>query len=402
MQPEELNADCPVCLEPLACVAVSKHPCGHLLCTSCFELGSSLAEKDATVDMSTCVQCRHKSYVRTRNGSSLIEHLPKRKSRPHRRERPHRSKNVCTAAESAAETVVLSPSNPRGAFNPSVSAASYIKRHLAVMILTPMNTPLSATLRTREQLGTGHPQQIAKLRYDSLVHGGKWLGSEYASDLWEPLSSKFLYRNFEPWFIKECRNREGRCVKVPAGSSEERPAQLPLVHGLNGIGHAGLATHAPPPEVEFEQGKASSCVFSAAASALHFIGDLKGAALLGGLLAASAKDIDPMHMLVVTLRNQTLWHVEGVSESTFDIFRSTQTPFCIQIRCSDGAVNHTIVTVGDWVFDSNEVHALPLCQESLDRCAGDGATFVGCVRVLKFEPNKKLVNALAKKRKRVD
>ena len=38
--------------------------------------------------------------------------------------------------------------------------------------------------------------------------------------------------------------------------------------GLNGIGKAGLTTHASPPEVKLQQGKVSSCVFFGAGSVL--------------------------------------------------------------------------------------------------------------------------------------
>ena len=168
---------------------------------------------------------------------------------------------------------------------------------------------------------------------------------------------------------------------------------------LNGIGKAGLTTHASPPEVKFLQGKVSSCGFSGAASALHCVGDNKGAAVLAGMARASAKCADPMDLLYRTLRAQTCWRPHGVSEGSYDVLQSCANPTCIQIKSSDGAVNHSITTVGEWVFDSNEARALPLCQASLDRCAGQDATFVGCVKVLKLIPSKKLAKALLKEHK---
>ena len=107
-----------------------------------------------------------------------------------------------------------------------------------------------------------------------------------------------------------------------------------------------------------------------------------------------------MDELWSVVTDQTAWDVQGVSEATYDVLQPRPHPTCIQIRCSDGQVDHCVTTVGDWIFDSNLRYGLPLCQESFDFCAGDGATFVGCVRVFTFVPSKKLAKALATKRKR--
>ena len=106
-----------------------------------------------------------------------------------------------------------------------------------------------------------------------------------------------------------------------------------------------------------------------------------------------------MDFLEKTVCERTAWNVQGVSEGSYDVLQSCANPTCIQIKSSDGAVNHSITTVGEWVFDSNEARALPLCQASLDRCAGQDATFVGCVKVLKIIPSKKLAKALLKEHK---
>ena len=172
--------------------------------------------------------------------------------------------------------------------------------------------------------------------------------------------------------------------------------------GLNGNGKAGLTTLLRPPEVKFQQGKADTCVFSGAASALQYVGDSRGATALSEMIPASAKRLDPMECLYDAIRDQTAWDVRGISEATYDVLQPRADPTCIQIKCSDGQVDHCVTTVGHWVFDANRQYALPLCQDSFDQCAGESATFFGCVRVFAFVPSKELIKALAKKRKRVE
>ena len=94
----------------------------------------------------------------------------------------------------------------------------------------------------------------------------------------------------------------------------------------------------------------------------------------------------------------------GDAAAAFDCL-ATRSPYptCIRICGSDGSTTHCITTLGDWIFDSNETHALPLCPESLDRCAGshmNGARFVGCVKVMKLVPGKKLLTTLGKRKRK--
>jgi hypothetical protein len=48
----------------------------------------------------------------------------------------------------------------------------------------------------------------------------------------------------------------------------------------------------------------------------------------------------------------------------------------------DGACNHAVTIIGDWIFDSNETKALPLCREALNRCASPG--YVGVVYAIRY------------------
>ena len=89
--------------------------------------------------------------------------------------------------------------------------------------------------------------------------------------------------------------------------------------------------------------------------------------------------------------------------ASFDCL-ATRSPYptCILIHGSDGSTDHCITTLGDWIFDSNKSHALPLCQASLDQCidlGGEGVTFMGCVKVVKLVPSKKLLAVLGKRKR---
>ena len=44
----------------------------------------------------------------------------------------------------------------------------------------------------------------------------------------------------------------------------------------------------------------------------------------------------------------------------------------VVLGCIDGSRNHAVAFFDHWVFDSNETHAMPICNESLNRAAPPG------------------------------
>ena len=145
------------------------------------------------------------------------------------------------------------------------------------------------------------------------------------------------------------------------------------------------------------------------ASAIHAFGDEKAATTLATHSQQSIKHTDRMDCLNrIVLKELKGWRVAGAltgaTAAAFDCLAARSPyPACIQIRGSDGLTSHCITTLGEWIFDSNETHALPLCQESLDRCAGshiNGAKFAGCVKVLKLVPGNKLLTILGKRKRK--
>ena len=52
---------------------------------------------------------------------------------------------------------------------------------------------------------------------------------------------------------------------------------------------------------------------------------------------------------------------------------------------------HVVAIAGDWIFDSNKTHALPLNAESLDACCLSSDTFKRTSYAVRFIPGKKLL-----------
>jgi hypothetical protein len=53
-----------------------------------------------------------------------------------------------------------------------------------------------------------------------------------------------------------------------------------------------------------------------------------------------------------------------------DVFANqSNCPTMAILQSTDGACNHGVTLVGDWIFDSNEDHALRISIESLNICA---------------------------------
>ena len=74
-----VSGDCPVCLFPLQGRALTKRPCGHLLCSPCFLDARERGYCDANFNADRCELCRNEVVTKTRTGGSLMEHFPSSK-----------------------------------------------------------------------------------------------------------------------------------------------------------------------------------------------------------------------------------------------------------------------------------------------------------------------------------
>ena len=268
---------------------------------------------------------------------------------------------------------------------------------------------------------TRRADQLSFLMYDN----GRWYGK--ACGKGQQLE-QLGYRNFvkpsfgvadNGAFLSKCRSSRGKLQPIPDGGARSALAtarcgaakgavELTTNHIEDTVAQPCVAAFVPV--VKYQQGGDPTCVISSAASAVHAFGDERAAAMLAAHSQESIKHADRMDYLNHTVAKELKgWKVSGALTgdvaALFDaLVTKSPYPTCIRIQGSDGSTSHCITTLGDWIFDSNETHALPLCPESLDRCTTcemRKAAFVGCVKVLRLEPSKRLQSILGKRKARV-
>ena len=126
------------------------------------------------------------------------------------------------------------------------------------------------------------------------------------------------------------------------------------------------------------------CVLKAAASCLYYLGYRQLAHVL-------CNDLDRGHKLDFGFELfQTMLHPQKLKKEhgerklqlcklkphhvkTWDIFEDSKNYLMclVGLHGSDGKKDHAITIAGQWIFDFNLEHALPLTRESLDLCCLD-------------------------------
>jgi hypothetical protein len=255
--------------------------------------------------------------------------------------------------------------------------------------------------------------QLSLLKYQS----GKWFGKAFGKGM--PLQrlefEAFVKPNFGiedgGVFIRGCRAKPGKLCPIPEGDArvaargmpEKDIAALPLDRIQTSTrqvypGAYGLV-------VKFQQGKVPTCVFSSAASAIHAFGDERAATKLAEYTTESINYPNRMHFLHATVKQCVKgWCPRQLPNDAALAFNClvdrSWYPICVLFLGSDGQTSHCITILADLIFDSNAPQALPLCQHSLDLCAGyPAATFVQCVKVLCLEPGKRRLRILGKRKR---
>ena len=267
-------------------------------------------------------------------------------------------------------------------------------------------------------------EQISLLKYSA---DGKWFGKAFGEGKeWEPLDfDSFVEPSFGVEdggvFLTHCQAKPGKERPIPPGKVTTRgrsggvTAELAL--DCTGVARPQPCAGGSAPSVKYQQGNNSTCVISSVASAMHAFGVSIGSTSVqraAESLVARAKEsikqsvnrIDFLQQVV--MKELKGWRIpeqvlSGDAAATFDCLATKSLyPACILIHGSDGSTDHCITTLGDWIFDSNKSHALPLCQASLDQCVdlgGEGVTFMGCAKVVKLVPSKKLLAVLGKRKR---
>ena len=168
-----------------------------------------------------------------------------------------------------------------------------------------------------------------------------------------------------------------------------------------------------PPSVRYQDVEhCGTCVAAGAASALYYLGDC----LAAEAVHAAAKDIyDRRDGSLTCLSSLTEvmqkfnYKVEGANQLTggkvtWDrsnlkeiLLRDhSDHPTCVVLKDNLGTCTHSVTLCGEYIFDSNEQFALPLCDQSLNRCCADNSnplvsyTCDGIVEAYRFVESKRV------------
>ena len=164
--------------------------------------------------------------------------------------------------------------------------------------------------------------------------------------------------------------------------------------------------------IAYRQGDRPFCVGLSFASALHYLGCSKAAVAeqhaaqayqyshskdLGAFADKNEMDYfnEHMHLIVPQLA-----HGKRMFGQSFDLFSVAGHSLAIvNLRGSDGSVNHAITILHGLIFDACETHALLLTQANLDSCirdrsSNDHIVCLGVHRALQLHPLPSLMRAL--------
>jgi hypothetical protein len=178
-------------------------------------------------------------------------------------------------------------------------------------------------------------------------------------DLNEGVLSQFGDR-----FLEECKTLGLRkFVPILVGSC--RSSVINIVPGLK-------SSNAP--RVKFMQGDVDSCVFSSLASAFHQMG-IRDLVKMAHVLCDKSRMFSVgCHCLqaakAIVMRNVPWLQPQRIAVQSFDWETDiNKYMFFVGVMMdSTGSSQHAVTIFREWVYDSNEPFALPLCKESLDCC----------------------------------
>ena len=135
------------------------------------------------------------------------------------------------------------------------------------------------------------------------------------------------------------------------------------------------------PEIRFRQGSRDTCMFSSVASALFFMGLRRTASMLHDQAARSTRkhlNGEKVKLMEEVFAKHEPWLIASGERKEYksgllrrEDYISDQLTMVV-LGCIDGSRNHAVAFFDHWVFDSNETHAMPICDESLNRAAPPG------------------------------
>ena len=178
-----------------------------------------------------------------------------------------------------------------------------------------------------------------------------------------PINEELVSTQFGSRFVEECKRLgQKKFVDIPVGSCKT---------SLMAVFPQLRCEKAPP--VKFMQGEINSCVFSSLASAFHNsnVPDLVRVATIlqdkSKKFAGRTQCLDNAKTIVT---DYVKWLQPQRLPKTFEWEKDMNDYMFVLgvIKDSTNSTQHAETIFRNWIYDSNEPFALPLCKESLDCC----------------------------------
>ena len=192
------------------------------------------------------------------------------------------------------------------------------------------------------------------------------------------LTEEWINENFSVDLIesfKDKGNRERVFVKIPPGaprSDNSFPDSLKVLDA---------------PIIVYRQKTGYSCVTNGLANALHFLSHHALAQRLYDFGMSLTLGGQERHLTIIGMTREFMrkqgkqWTPyklnHSISLTDRRTYPSETTPRLVVLEADDGDAGHSVTIAGNWIFDSNFSHALPLCRASFDHICSEGGSMVG-------------------------
>jgi hypothetical protein len=209
-------------------------------------------------------------------------------------------------------------------------------------------------------------RKIGRVRFcPTNKSGEQWIGMLEGKTTEVRLTEDYVERQFGNKFKEECEMLgRNKFLPIPIGSCKSSIMKMfPELY----------CQHAPA--MQYRQ-EGNSCVLSSLASAFHSTGieELQAIALI---LHKKTKQLSDSMGTIIDAKNIVEQHARWLQPKkvprSFDCLKDMNNymfVLCV-LKDSGNSSQHAVTIFRNWVFDSNEPYALPLCKHSLDLCTWD-------------------------------
>jgi hypothetical protein len=237
----------------------------------------------------------------------------------------------------------------------------------------------------RREVKTTHAEiKVMEEKWRGIIKGVNGASDEFV-DLDQEWMDANVSKNMQG-FIKTTRNAgtEGY-VRIPEGAAADHSQAM-----------LSMTTHPEAPKLRYRRDVHAAtdrtCVLKGAASCLWYLGYKRLASILCNDVISGNKMDNGFAFFQQVMDSKKL---EKKERRAFQFMRLKSHPqhwdiledskkylMCLVGLIGDDAkTDHAVAIAGNWIFDSNLEHALPLCKESLDLCCSDNNHKNQCVGV---------------------